>query len=69
MMVCAMIEIFSKFILRKRKLKQEWSLIQSLLWAQVSQLTFIYLFKVGFYPLLPLACACILIHTVVVYCI
>ena len=29
-----------------------------------------YIFvKVGHYPLLPLACACILIHTVVVYCI
>ena len=39
MMVCAMIEIFSTFILRKRKKRQEWSLIQSLLWEQVSQLT------------------------------
>ena len=29
-----------------------------------------YIFvKSGYYPLLPLACACILIHTVVVYCI
>ena len=29
-----------------------------------------YIFvKVGYYPLLPLACTCILIHTVVVYCI
>ena len=29
-----------------------------------------YIFvKVGYYPLLPLACACILIYTVVVYCI
>ena len=25
--------------------------------------------KVGYYPLLPLACTCILIHTVGVYCI
>ena len=25
--------------------------------------------KVGYYPLLALACACILIHTVIVYCI
>ena len=29
-----------------------------------------YIFvKVGYCPLLPLACACILIHAVVVYCI
>ena len=27
------------------------------------------LFKVGYYPLLPLACACCLIYTTVVYCI
>ena len=28
-----------------------------------------YIFvKVGYYPLLPLACTCLLIHTVVVYC-
>ena len=29
-----------------------------------------YIFvKVAYYPLLPLACACILVHTIVVYCI
>ena len=29
-----------------------------------------YIFvKVGYYPLLPLSCICILIYTVVVYCI
>ena len=29
-----------------------------------------YIFiKVGYYPLLPLACACILLYIVVVYCI
>ena len=29
-----------------------------------------YIFvKIGYYPLLPLACACILIHTIAVYCI
>ena len=47
----------------------DWSLKQSLLWAQVSQLTFNIFVKVGYYPLLPLACACILIYIVVVYCI
>ena len=64
-----MIEIYCKIKFGKRKKELEWSLIQSLLWAQVSQLTFIYLFKVGYYPLLALACACILIHNVIVYCI
>ena len=47
----------------------DWSLKQSLLWAQLSQLTFYIFVKVGYYPLLPLACACILVSTVVVYCI
>ena len=52
-MVCVMVKIFSKLILRKRKLKQEWSLIQSLLWAQVSQLTFIYLLRLAITPYCP----------------
>ena len=67
MMACANIELFKKLNVRKRKRMQEWSLIQSLLWAQVSQLTFNIFVKVGYYPLLPLACACILVYTVVVY--
>ena len=54
MMVCTMIETFSKFILRERKMRQEWSLIQSLLWAQVSQLTFIYLLRLAITPYCPL---------------
>ena len=37
---------------------QEWSLKQSLLWTQVSQLTFNIFVKVGYYPLLPLSCTC-----------
>ena len=51
--VCAMNETFSKFILRKRKKRQEWSLIQSLLWAQVSQLIFIYLLRLDIIPYWP----------------
>ena len=43
--------------------------LKLLLWEQVSQLTFINLFKVGYYPLLPLACACCLNYMTVVYCI
>ena len=45
----------------------DWSLKHSLLWAQVSQLTFNIFVKVGYYPLLPLDCACMLVNTVVVY--
>ena len=43
----------------------DWSFKQWLLWAQVSQLTFYIFVKVGYYPLLPLACAYILVYTVV----
>ena len=68
-MVCAMIEIFIKCILTTRKKGQEWSHIQSLMWAQVSLLTFNIFVKVGYYPLLALACTCTLIHIVIVYCI
>ena len=32
-------------------------------------MTFNIFVKVGYYPLLPLACACILVYTIVVYCI
>ena len=52
-MVCAMNETFSKFTLRKRKKRQEWNLIQSLLWAQVSQLIFIYLLRLAITPYCP----------------
>ena len=47
----------------------DWSFKRSLLWAQVSQLTFYIFVKVGYYLLLPLACTCILVYTVVVYSI
>ena len=60
------LEIYWK---EKEKRMQEWNLKQSLLWAQVSQLTFNIFVNVGYYPLLPLACACILVYTVVVYSI
>ena len=52
-MVCVMNETLSKFIWRKRKKKQEWSLRQSLLWPQVSQLTFIYLLRLAITPYCP----------------
>ena len=67
------IEILQNLFWRNVRKGQEWSLelicLKLLLWAQVSQLTFIYLFKVGYYPLLALACACCLNYIAVVYCI
>ena len=45
----------------------DWSLKLSLLWAQVSQLTFNIFGKVGCYPILPLVCTCILVYTGVLY--
>ena len=53
MMVCFNIKIYRKLILRKRKRMQERSLKQSLLWAQVSQLTFIYLLRLAITPYCP----------------
>ena len=52
-LVCVIIEIFRKLYVRKRKLKQEWSLIQSLLWAQLSQWTFICLLRLAITPYCP----------------
>ena len=63
------IEIYINLIENKGKRMLDWSFKQSLLWEQVSQLTFYIFVKVGYYPLLPLACAYILVYTVVVYCI
>ena len=68
-MVGFTIEIYRNIFEKKGKRMQEWSFKHSLLWAQVSQLAFYIFVKVGYYPLLPLACACILLYTVVVYCI
>ena len=69
MMACFNNEIYRNLIEKEGKRMLDWSLKQSLLWAQVSQLTFYIFVKVGYYPLLPLACTCILVYTVVVYCI
>ena len=68
MMVCVNIELFRKLIARKRKRMQEWSLMVTIVGTGKS-IDFYIFAKVGYYPLLPLACACILIITVVVYCI
>ena len=63
------IEICINLFEKKGKRMLDWSFKQSLLWAQVSQLTFYIIVKVDYYPLLPLACTCILVYTVVVYSI
>ena len=63
------IEIYINLIEKKGKRMLDWSFKQSLLWAQVSQLTFYIFVKVGYYPLLSLACTCILVYAVVVYSI
>ena len=55
MMVCAMIEIFRKCIFK--------------IVGTGKSIDFYIFVKVGYYPLLALACVCILIHTVTVYCI
>ena len=52
-MVCVKIENLVNLILRKRKQRQAWSLIQSLLQAQVSQLPFIYLLRLAITPYWP----------------
>ena len=68
-MICFTNAIYRNIFEKKRKRMLDWSFKQSLLWAQVSQLTFNIFVKVGYYPLLALACVCILVYTVVVYSI
>ena len=63
------IEIYINLIEKKLKRMLDWHFKQSLLWPQVSQLTFYIFVKVGYYLLLPLPCTYILVYTVVVYCI
>ena len=68
MMVCAMNETFSKIILRKKREMGMEPYTVTIVGTGKSFDFYIFV-KVGCYPLLPLACTCILIHTVVVYCI
>ena len=68
-MVCPMIEIFSKFSLRKRKKEAGMEPYTVTIVGTGKSIDFYIFVKAAYYPLLPLACACILIHTVFVYCI
>ena len=69
-MVCAMIEIFRKCILKKKEKKRTGMEPYTVTVVGTGKSIDFHIFvKVGYYPLLALACACILIHTVIVYCI
>ena len=68
-MVCAMIEIFRKCILKKKKKRTGMEPYTVTIVGTGKSIDFYIFVKVGYYPLLALACTCILIHTVVVYCI
>ena len=80
MSVCAMYSIFTKYILKKCEnragMEPETDLFDLYKASIVGTgksidfyLICLKLFKVGYYPLLPLACTCCSIYMTVVYCI
>ena len=69
MMVCVIIETFRKLNVRKRKLKSGMEPYTVTIVGTGKSIDFYIFVNVGYYPLLPLACTCILLYTVVVYCI
>ena len=69
MMVCVIIEIFRKVNVRKKKKNAGMEPYTVTIVGTGKSVDFYIFVKVGYYPLLPLACASILIYTVVVYCI
>ena len=80
MSVCAMYSILTKYILKKceKRAGMEpesdlFDLYKASIMATGKSIDFylicLKLFKVGYYPLLPLACTCCLIYMTVVYCI
>ena len=68
-MVCAMIEIFGKCILKKRKKRKGMEPYTVTIVGTGKSIDFYIFVKVGYYSLLAFTCACILIHTAIVYCI
>ena len=68
-MVCAMIEIFRKCILKKKEKRTGMEHYTVTIVGTGKSIDFDIFVKVGYFPLLALACTCILIHTVVVYSI
>ena len=80
MSVCAMYSIFTKYIQKKceKRAGMEpetdlFDLYKASIVGTGKSIDFYFicltLFKVGYYPLLPLACTCCLIYMTVVYCI
>ena len=68
-MVCVMIKIISKFNFGKKKKEAGMEPYTVTIVGTGKSIDFYIFVKVGYYPLLALACTCILIHTVIAYCI
>ena len=73
MPVCAMYEIYTKYFLKcvtkRTGMEPETVLLIATIVGTGKSIDFNIFVKVGYYPLLALACACCLIHIVIVYCI
>ena len=73
MTVCAMYEIYTKFILKcvtkRTGMEHETVLLIATIVGTGKSIDFYIFVKVSYYPLLALACTCCLIHIVIVYCI
>ena len=73
MTVCAMYSIFVKYIQKIFEKKAGMEPVTVTIVGTGKSIDFylncLKMFKVGYYPLLPLACACCLIYLTVVYCI
>ena len=69
MMVCVANRIYSKFNFEKKKKRQEMEPYTVTIVGTGKSIDFYLFVKVGYYPLLALACTCILLYIVIVYCI
>ena len=71
--VCAMYEIYTKFILKcvtkRTGMEPETVFVIASIVGTGKSIDFYIFVKVGYYPLLALACTCCLIQIVIVYCI
>ena len=73
MTVCTMYEIYTKFILKsvtnRTGMEPETDFVIASIVGTGKSIDFYLFVKVGYYPLLALACTCCLIQIVIVYCI
>ena len=73
MTVCTMYEIYIKFILnwviKWSGMEPETDFVLASIVGRGKSIDFYLFVKVGYYPLLALACMCCLIQIVIVYCI